>query len=196
MKNSFSGFVLLAICVSLCVASGDDAGEPRSASNDGWVYGRIEYLHDLIAPNVYFMLLRAHPGQPVPRITGGYATTDVYAYVRLRGVDPPRALQQSQDRHRPHQWLANERAKWDAAMRYVWHVTEPTRTFRVHNLTVVDAAGDKVLAGDLEVWLGGQWLSLAYMLLSDGHARPVQADGTEWDWGMETVPLVNPEMPK
>ena len=47
-------------------------------SKGEWVYAKIEYLHDLIAPNRYFMLLRAHPGQPVPLITGGYATTDVY----------------------------------------------------------------------------------------------------------------------
>ena len=179
-------------------SSGDDPeGVVQDPSDsDGWVYGRIEHLHDLIAPNQYFMLLRGHPGQPVPRITGGYATTDIYVVVRLRGVDVPRELQHSQERHRPHQWILNERKKWDAAMRYVWNVTEPTRTFRAYDLKVIDESGDKVLEGDLEVWLGGQWQNLAYLLMNDGHARPIQSDGTEWDWGMATVPLVNPSIPK
>ena len=80
--------ILLLICASLCIASGPDTGAPIAPpqSEDNWVYGKIEYLHDLRAPNEYFMLLRAHPGQPVPRITGGYATTDVYAVVLTYAV--------------------------------------------------------------------------------------------------------------
>ena len=198
MTNTFYRLILLLICASLCIASGPDTGDPIAPveSEDNWVYGKIEYLHDLRAPNEYFMLLRAHPGQPVPRITGGYATTDVYAVVRLRGVDIPRELQHAKDRNRPHDWLANEREKWDGSLRYVWNLTAPTRTFKVYNLKVVESSGDRVLEGDLEVWLGGQWLNLAYMLMNDGHARPVQQDGTEWDWGMKTVPLLNPNVPK
>ena len=196
MTKTFSWFLLLLICVSLCFASGDDDGAPLESVPDGSVYGKIAYLHDLRAPNVYFMLLRAHPGQPVPLISGGYATTDVYAVVKLRGVSTPRALQHSENRERPHDWLANERSRWDAAMRYVWNLTEPNKTFRVHRLAVIEASGDKVLEGDLEVWLGGQWLSLAHMMLNDGHARPVQLDGSDWDWGQSTVPLVNPGIPK
>ena len=136
------------------------------------------------------------PGHPVPLITGGYATTDVYAIVRLRGVDVPRELHHAKDRDRPHDWLTNERRLWDAAMAYIWNVTDPTHTFRVYNLEVVDEQGDKVLEGDLQVWLGGQWQNLAYMMMSDGHARPTQADGSQWDWGMNTVPLLNPNIPK
>ena len=198
MTKTFYRLILLLICASLCIASGPDTGAPIAPpqSEDNWVYGKIEYLHDLRAPNEYFMLLRAHPGQPVPRITGGYATTDVYAVVRLRGVDTPRELQHAKDRNRPHDWLANEREKWDGSLRYVWNLTAPTRTFKVYNLKVVESSGDRVLEGDLEVWLGGQWLNLAYMLMNDGHARPVQQDDTEWDWGMKTVPLLNPNVPK
>ena len=142
------------------------------------------------------MLLRAHPGQPVPRITGGYATTDVYAVVRLRGVDTPRALQQSKERSRPHDWLANERKRWNTALEYLWNIITPTKTFRVYDLKVVDHTGDKVLEGDMEVYLGGNWMNLAVMLMHDGHARPLQPDDAKWDWGMETVPLLNPNVPK
>ena len=169
---------------------------PSEEEVGGWVYGKIEYRHDLRSPQEYFMLLRAYPGQPVPLITGGYATTDVHAVVRLRGISTPRALQHSTDRYRPHDWLSQERARWDGAMAYLWNIIAPTRMFRVHGLAVVDETGDKVLEADLEIWLGGQWLNLGYLLMSDGHARPEQPDGTEWDWGASTVPLLNPNVPK
>lgn len=192
--------MLILICGALCLASGEDPvpveEELLEEEIGGWVYGKIAYRHDLRSPQEYFMLLRAHPGQPVPLIMGGYATTDVYAVVQLRGVDTPRALQQSVDRNRPHDWLAQERERWDAAMAYLWNIIAPTRIFRVHGLAVVDETGDKVLEADLEIWLGGQWLNLAYLLMSDGHARPEQLDDTEWDWGALTVPLLNPNVPK
>ncbi len=169
---------------------------PADEEVGGWVYGKVEYRHDLRSPQEYFMLLRAHPGEPVPLITGGYATTDVYAFVRLRGVDTPRSLQHSVNRNRPHDWLAHERARWDSALAYLWHIIAPTRLLRVHGLAVVDSEGDGLLEGDLEIWLGGQWLNLGYLLMNDGHARPEQLDGTAWDWGASTVPLLNPNVPK
>ena len=218
MKRYFSSVLLGLICMSLCFASGDDpvpVAEPQPEEDGGgWVYGKIEYRHDLRTPQEYFMLLRAHPGQPVPLITGGYATTDVYAVVRLRGVDTPRALQHSEDRNRPHDWLSEERARWDAAMVYLWNIIAPTRLLRVHGLAVVERqaeqrgkgkqpvgslpypSGDGILEGDLEIWLGGQWLNLGYLLMNDGHARPEQPDGTQWDWGVSTVPLLNSNLPK
>ena len=48
----------------------------------------------------------------------------------------------------------------------------------------------------MEVYLGGGWMDLAIMMMNDGHARPLQADGSDWDWGMESVPLLNPNVPK
>ena len=204
MNLAFTAFSFLLCLVYLLIpilnrawSSGDDDLEDlKQAKKREWVYGKIEYLHDLRKPNEYFMLLRASPGTGVPLITGGYATTDVYAIVRLRGVSVPRELQHSEHRNRPHDWLANERRKWDNSMRYVWNIVEPNKTFKVYDLKVVDHAGDKVLEGDLEVYLGGGWLDLGLMMLNDGHARPLQADGSDWDWGMETVPLLNPNVPK
>ena len=78
----------------------DEPVNPTNQPKKGWVYGTIEYPHDVLTPRDYFMLLRAHPKAKVPMITGGYATTDVYVKVRLRGVSTPRALQNPDDRHR------------------------------------------------------------------------------------------------
>ena len=192
------GVIFSALVVSqIVIGSGDDdLADVPSTEKGGWVYGKIKYLHDIRRPNEYYMTLQAHPGQPVPEITGGFATTDTEAIVRLRGVSVPRELQHSDDRSRPHDWLDNEREKWDASMRYVWNLTQPNKTFKVYDLKVVDDRGDKVLEGSMEVFLGGQWFDLAIMMMQDGRARPEQADGSDWDWGMETVPLLNPNVPK
>ena len=70
MQKYFSWFILILICGALCLASGEDPlpveEEPPEEEVGGWVYGKIEYRHDLRSPQEYFMLLRAHPGQPVP----------------------------------------------------------------------------------------------------------------------------------
>ena len=171
---------LFVICVSLSIASGPgDEGSPplpeKLDGDSGWVYGRIEYEHDLLAPNLYFLELLASPGGKVPMIGGGYASTDVHAIVRLRGVDVPRALHGPSERHRPHLWRDQERERWNAAMQYVWNVCEPTKTFRVHNMVVIDE--DRVIEADIEFWLGGAFHNLAVSLCcNDEHASPC-ADG-------------------
>ena len=190
--------IISALVISqIVIGSGDDdlSDIPKSKKG-GYVYGKIEYLHDLRKPNEYFMELRASPGNPIPEVVGAFASTDSRVIVRLRGVSVARELQHAEHRNRPHDWLANERSKWDGSMRYVWNIVEPNKTFRVYDLKVVDHNGDKMLEGDMEVFLGGQWMDLAIMMMSDGKARPLQADGSDWDWGMETVPLLNPNVPK
>ena len=189
---------LFIICVSLSLASGPGDEEmpplPDETEDTGWVYGRIEYLHDLLAPNLYFLELLAHPEGQVPKIEGGYASTDVHVVVRLRGVDVPRAMHAVNERHRPHLWRDRERERWDAAMQYVWNLFEPTKTFRVHNMVVIDE--DRVLEADIEFYLGGAWHNLAIALLQDEHARPVQTDGSTWDPGGKNYGLENPDMPR
>ena len=189
---------LFVIFVSLSLASGPGDEElppvPDDTDDTGWVYGRIEYQHDLLAPNLYFMELLAHPDGQVPMIEGGYASTDVHAIVRLRGVDTPRALHTVDERHRPHLWRDRERERWDSAMRYVWNVCEPTKTFRVHNMVVIEA--DRVIEADIEFYLGGAWHNLAIALIQDEHARPVQTDGSTWDPGSPTYGLENPNIPR
>ena len=191
------------IFVSLCLASGPGDEEPietpeteteTETDESGWVYGRIEYQHDLLAPNLFFMELLAHPDAKVPTIEGGYASTDVHVMVRLRGVDVPRAMHVPSERHRPHIWRDQERARWDAAMSYVWHLTDPTHTFRVHNMEVIDE--DRVLEADIEFWLGGNWHNLAISMLNDELARPIQSDGSTWDPGSPTYSLENPNNPR
>ena len=196
MKKTFSWILLILIC-GLCLASGpgdEEPPRPKETDDSGWVYGRIEYEHDLLAPNLYFMELLAHPEGKVPMIEGGYASTDVHVIVRLRGVDVPRALHFIDERHRPHIWRERERERWDAAMRYLWNVCEPTKTFRVHNMAVIEA--DRVIEADIEFFLGGAWHNLAISMLSDEHARPVQKDGSTWDPGSKAYSLENPNLPR
>ena len=171
--------------------------KPISEIEEGkgnWVYGKIEYFHDLLAPNRYFMLLRAHPGSPVPMIEGGYATTDVYLDVILRGVDVARAVQNKSERTRPHDFIDRERQRWDSALHYVWNLTEPNRTFRVGNMVVIEE--DKAIMADMDVLVGGTWHSLALFMIADEHARPTQIDGQEWDFGSRNLGTINSQVPK
>ena len=182
----------------LWVSAGEDSDAPVTDTaipdDSEWVYARIEYEHDLLAPNLYFLELLAHPGGKVPMIDGGYASTDVHAVVRLRGVDVPRAMHDPSERHRPHIWRERERRNWAAAMRYVWNVCEPTKTFRVHHIEVIEK--DNVLEADIEFWLGGAWQNLAIALMNDEHARPLQKDGSTWDPGSKAYSLENPNVPR
>ena len=189
---------LFIICISLSLASGPGEEDlppvPEEIEDSGWVYGRIEYEHDLIAPNLYFLELLAHPEGQVPMIEGGYASTDVHVVVRLRGVDVPRAMHSPEERHRPHLWRDRERERWNASMQYVWNLVEPTKTFRVHNMVVIEE--DKVIEANIEFWLGGVWHNLAVSLVNDEMARPLQQDGTTWDPGGKNYGLENPNIPK
>ena len=161
---------------------------------DGWVYGVLEYRHDIFDPRTLFMLLMAHPESKVPLITGGYAETDVWVTVEIRDIDVPRGLQSAAVRHRPHRYLARERQRWDRVMGYIWNVCGNSKTFRVGNFEVV--AADKKLRADLEFLLGGQWHDLRMALLNDKLVLPTQADGTEWDFGAPEFGTVNPNIPK
>ena len=197
MRKHLSWILHLSIiCVSLSLASGPGEEELIETETDGsgWVYGRIEYEHDLLAPNLYFLELLAHPEGKVPMIEGGYASTDVHAIVRLRGVDTPRAMHGPDSRHRPHIWRDRERERWNSAMQYVWNLCEPTKTFRVHNMVVIDE--DRVIEADIEFWLGGAFHNLAVALLNDEHARPVQTDSSTWDPGSKNYGLENPNIPR
>lgn len=179
------------------IASGGSEGsevpvEPIQPQK-GWVYGKIAYPHDVLTPRDYFMLLRAHPQAKVPKITGGYATTDVYVKVRLRGVSTPRDLQNTVDRHRPHTYLDRERQRWNKAMQYVWNVMQPNRTFRVGNFKVLRT--DTLLEADIEFLLGGMWINLANAMINDEVARAPQAEFA-WDWGSRSIGPTNPNIPQ
>ena len=198
----FLAMLLIYFGVQWTHGSGDDDSDPVEEISDvldeemidtepQWVYGKIEYLHDILRPDLYFMLLRGHPGSPIPMIEGGYATTDVWVTVRLHGVEVARPLQEKSVRHRPHNYLDNERRRWDRAMAYVWSVCGPNGTFRVGNLEVIEA--DKVLKGDIEFLLGGQWHLLSVAMLNDFHAL---AEGGDWDFGAPEFGVANPNIPK
>ena len=196
MKKLFILIIGLSIFIhghTPIFSSSDGSDEPPAELEKGWVYGKIEYLHDVLTPREYFMLLRAHPQAKVPKITGGYATTDVYVKVRLRGVSTPRNLQNAENRHRPHIWLDRERERWNTAMQYVWNVMQPNRTFRVGNFKVLES--DELLEADIEFLLGGLWINLASSMVNDEIARTPQ-DEFEWDWGSRGISPVNPNVPR
>lgn len=205
MRKSYIVMFLSVILILLAqiLIFGGDSGEneepvpnqpPIDTLPDGWIYGYIQYIHDLLHPNEYFMLLKDYPnptGDGVPEIIGGYATTDVYARVKLRGIDTPRPLQTAPPRQRPHTWIKRERYRWNDAMQYIWNIIQPHRTFRVGNITVLE--NDDLLEADIQYLLGGEWHDLATSMLMDERARP---PGSDWDWGSSLGSLVNPNIPE
>ena len=158
---------------------------------DGWVYAHLEYEHDILAPNLYYMKLLAHPKSKVPDMIGAYAFTDVGVRIKLRGVDVPLALQNAEALHRPHKWRRKERERWNAAMAYVWNISDTTHTFRLHSLKKLD---ERTIEADVEFLLGGQWHNLAIAMLHDEMARPLGEDA--WDAGSREYGLINPNIPK
>ena len=198
MRNRLSWILhLFIICVSLSLASGPGDEEPPlpeeiDTEDSGWVYGRIEYEHDLLAPNLYFMTLLAHPKSDVPDLLGAYVFTDVGVHIRLRGVHVPRSLQQAEDLHRPHEWRRRERQRWNTAMQYLWSIMERTKTFRLHNLEKID---NTTILADLEFLLGGEWHDLAYTMVKDEIVRAVGETDIKWDAGSQEYGLENPSIP-
>ena len=170
--------------------------------SEGWVYGFIEYEHDLDKANLYYMKLQASPESQVPMVSGNYATTDVDAFVKLRNVDVGKALHHARHRKRPHVYQRKERQRWADTMAYLWNLIDQTHTFRVHNMRYYgkeldgDLYEDGIIEADMEILLGGQWHNLAVMLMQDEHSRPLQADGSAWDAGSKAYSLLNPNIPK
>ena len=168
----------------------------------GWAYGFIEHEHDLDKPNLFYTKLQWHTEANIPGIKGGYATTDVDVFVKLRGVDVGKALHHARHRARPHVWQRKERERWADAMTYVWNLIDQTHTLRVHNMKHIgttldgDTYEDGILEADMEILLGGVWHNLAIMMMQDDMARPIQADGSEWDAGSREYSLLNPNIPK
>ena len=221
MRNFYHSHKIVSILfLILCIAStsalyfafanGDGGSDPPEMQMqtvklppDGWVYAFVEYEHDWADPKTAFLKIMAHPKSKVPRVTGGYAQTDVFAFVRIRGIDTPRAMHHDSVRHRPHRFIERERANWNRAMRYVWTITQPTRTFRLHNLKVIDCddylgklTGEKkILEADWEFLLGGAWHNISIALINDEHARPLE-DSIYWDAGTRKYSFENPVVPK
>ena len=198
--------LIFAIIVLSLSTQGNGDGEPdppekptspilKTGKNGGWVYGQIEYIHDVRSPIEYFMKLHDYPSGNlgVPEVYGGYATTDVYTKVRLRGVSFPRELQSKEDRARPPLYLSRERERWNYAMQYVWNVMQPTKTFRLGNFEVIEE--NKLLEADIEVQLGGAWLNLAVLMVND-HIVRADIKDIDWDFGGYGVAPLNPNVPK
>lgn len=195
---------IMLIASSIIFLSGHpQAGDPgddippiplEPDQSDGWCYATIQYRDDLITANKYFLEVKAHPKAKFPKITGGYAETNVHAIIQLRGVSVPRAMQTADTRARPHAYVERERSRFDTSMDYVWSLVKLNKTLKVYNPKVI--AEDECVECDIEFFIGGQWANLAGTMLHDEHARPLQTDGSIWDWGSRHVTLINPNVPK
>ena len=197
--------ILAYSCTALFGNGDDDLTEMSDTTPEmrkGWAYGFVEHQHDLDKPNLFYTKLQWHEEADIPNVKGGYAMTDVDAFVKLRGVDVGKALHHARHRGRPHVWQRKERQRWADAMNYVWNLVDQTHTFRVHNMQHVgttldgDTYEDGIIEADMEILLGGVWHNLAIMMMQDDMARPIQADGSEWDPGSREYSLLNPNIPK
>ena len=172
-----------------------------SVGSDGWVHGFVEFPHDLDKVNLIYMTLQETPGGKIPGIEGGYSTTEVKVFVKVRGVDVARSLHQSRHRKRPKVYQLRERQRWANSLRDLWSLISITRTFRVHNMEIFgteldgDVYEDGIIEADLELLLGGNWHNLAILMMQEEHTRPIQED-TLWDAGSKAYSLENPNIPK
>ena len=189
-------FLLLGMGIAYLFSSSDGSDdapiESEAFTLEDFNYATIEYRDDLLSANTYFLEVKAYPGKPFPRITGEWVGTNVHVPIQLRGVAVPRALQTVDTRNRPHPYIQRERQRFDASMDYIWSLLKLNKTLKVGNPEVV---GDAVEC-DILVLLGGNWQNLAMLLLGDEHFRPIQADGSEWDFGSLNVSLLNPNILK
>ena len=210
-----AGVILSALVISqLVIGSGDDdpsdfekpnpvdePAQPPLPKGDGWVYGFLEFPHDLKEANLFYMMLQASLENPVPGVKGNYATTDVQVFVKLRGVDVAKGLHYARQRKRPHVYQRAERKRWSETMHYLWNLADQTHTFRVNNMVYIgteldgDTYEDGIIEADLELLLGGAWHNLALLMMQDEHARPIQ-ENTVWDAGSKAYSLENPNIPK
>ena len=213
LRPNFAVIIFLLIIMHLCIptqiiSNGDGSEPPQTIevplelSEKGWAYGFIEFEHDLDKANLFYMKLQGHPESKIPNINGGYSTTDVNVFVKIRGVDVGKALHHARQRHRPHVFQREERQRWADTMTYLWNLVDQTHTFKVHNMKMIgktldgDTYKNGIIEADLEVLLGGAWHNLALMMMQDEMARPIQSDGSEWDSGSREYSLLNPDIPK
>ena len=200
LDRTITAFAFMLVVITCCVLAfaGSDGEEdmPPIPSTEGageGVYATIEYRDDLIAADTLFMEVKAHPKAKFPKITGGYAETNVHCLIRIRGISVPRALQLPEERARPHVFVNNERKRFDGAMDYIWSLAKLNKIFMLHNPVVVKT--DKVVECDVSIYIGGAWGSLGGSMINDEHARPL-LNNVEWDWGTRNVTQLNPDIPK
>ena len=158
--------------------------EDAMKTEKGEVIAEIAHLHDLISPDYYFVNVLSYPGAKWPKITGGYADTEVECVIKLRGVDVPSACQVANARYgRLPRNAKRERQRWDHAMQYVWNLVSPNKAFKLTNYKLIE---DDIVETDVEFWTGRKWHDLREYMVQDAHAMPFDAD-TIWTWGERNV---------
>lgn len=156
--------------------------QPSAVSNviEGLIDGHLEYSFDILAIDEYFLIVRAHPGDGIPGVKGGFVTTDVEVVVQLRGVSVPSACRTPESRSRPHEQVERERKRWADGMSFVTSLLMMNQSVRLKNVAVID---EKIVA-DISYHLGNEWYDLADTLISDGFAKE---DTYIYNWGAEQL---------
>lgn len=163
------------------------APEPVQFVEGVFVNAHLEYAFDVLAIDEYYLEVRAHPGDGIPGITGGFVTTDVEVSVKLRGVSCPSACRDSESRARPHEEVRRERKRWADGMSFVTSLLMLNQSLRLSNIAAVDGK----LVADIEFYLGNEWQDLREILIKDGFAK---SDTSVWNWGQEQLaPAVEAE---
>ena len=187
----FSALLIICFAASVIVsrasAPPEEAVEPETmqpiqeVKADGIFEARIQYEHDIDAPNRLFVEIKIYPHQehaPFPGVVGGHSETNVHTWVHIRGLSVPNGLQSHEDRHVHHDDVEIERRRWNDAMTFLWQIISPNKKLRVVNPEIVDGK----LYCDLKFYLGGTWHDVAIAMINDNHARKKEP-GLRWKWG-------------
>ena len=194
---SFACFILVLLFFNsgpVCQASSDGSEDEPSSSTavtqepqEGQFFARVELRDDLERVDVFVAEVKVHPAiMDWPGITltdkgTGVVETNIRAVIRIRGISVP---SQFALRTRPHVQVERERARYDAAIHYVWDLVHNAETLVLENVQHVPK--DKLYLCDVYVNIGGNLLDLADMLIADGHACSLQ-EAQHWDWGARRV---------
>ena len=166
---------------------------PRKVDESkGVFYARVRLRDDIRAVNLLFAEVKVFP--PEVHHTKWPGTSieynDVYleevnvkCEIRIRGIEAPSRTPRFS---RPHVEVERERSRFDDAVHFLWGLISDSKTpnSRVLILQNPDIYEDtNIIEVDAFVRLGGHELSIAEVLVRDGHAQY----GEGWDWGGRIV---------
>lgn len=186
----FSALLIICFAASVIVsrasAPPEEAEEPETTQpiqeqSTGIFEGRIQYEHDIGAPDKLFVEIKVHPHEesaPFPGVVGGHAETNIHTWVHIRGLSVPTAMQSENNRHVTHEEVEIERHRWNGAMEFLWKIVSPNKKLRIVNPEVINGK----LYADVKFYLGGTWHDTAIALVNDNHAREKEP-GLRWKWG-------------
>ena len=133
-------------------------------------YARCKYQSH-IEGSRYFLEIKniAREGQSLPSIdsTGIEGEMNIMAWVRLRGVSPPRPSLLT-NRNRPHEHVEREQERLALLEKQTWLLFQASETIIVSNI-VVDSKTTNGFLADIQLRFGATDLDLAETLMSGGY---------------------------